>query len=215
MTAFTIKLIAITSMLIDHAGAVFDLHFGFRVVGRIAFPLFVYLIACGCRHTKSMEKYMLRLGIFALISEIPFDLAFNQQIDFLNDTNIFYTLWLGVACIYIVQKIRHIPYLWILSFAPVAAAMMAANWFGSDYGARGVLLIFLVWAVSDFKTIQLGIIAAFMFLLYFANVNLLAASLIAVPIIAMANNKLGPPAKWVFYWTYPGHLLLFALIAGL
>ena len=236
MSSFVIKLIAIISMIIDHSGAVFALHIGFRIVGRIAFPLFVFLIAEGCRHTRSMEKYMLRLGVFALLSEIPFDLAFNQIynqplcIDFFNDTNIFYTLWLGVFCVYCFQqineicsqKIRYVQGLWVLMPLVLLAAMSAAEWLGSDYGGIGVIFIFLTAVVSRYRFIQLAVITLFMFVLYFPAVQatnfaavpvlMLAGSLLAVIVVALANGKRGPAVKWLFYWTYPGHLLLFALI---
>ena len=104
-------------MIIDHTGAVFPHYFGleFRVVGRVAFPIFVFLIAEGFRHTRSPCKFLVRLGIFAIISEPFFDLAlrtdlraveyvnlrfFMENINFFANTNIFYTLFLGgvAAC---------------------------------------------------------------------------------------------------------------------
>jgi len=239
MTAFAIKIIAISTMIIDHMGAVFDLDIGFRIVGRIAFPLFVYLIAEGCRHTKSMEKYMLRLGIFALVSEIPFDLAFNQMpnhpspliFDFLNNTNIFYTLFLGVACVYAAQKIIEAAkmfgwYTMALTMpVPIIAAMAAADWLSTDYGYGGVLFIFCMAMAGKHKWLKLLSMAVFSFWLYFpwglsmdgAAIPILlymfGASLLSVPIAALANGRRGRPVKWLFYLIYPGHLLLFAAIA--
>lgn len=204
-------------MIIDHAGAVFMLSIGFRIIGRIAFPLFVYLIAEGCRHTKSMNKYMFRLGIFALISEIPFDLAFNDgNIDFFQNTNIFYTLWLGVVCVFIFKILKDIDKtaLWILSLIPVTLAMFVAEWISSDYGGIGVLFIFLTAVLSKHKPIQLGVMALFCYWIYMdAPLFMLIASLLAVPIIACANGKQGRPVKWLFYYIYPIHLLLFVIIA--
>ena len=64
-------------MLIDHAGAVlFPQYEILRIVGRLAFPIYAYTLVEGLVHTHDVKKYMLRLGAFALISEIPFDLAF-------------------------------------------------------------------------------------------------------------------------------------------
>jgi len=121
MTVFCLKIIASLCMLIDHIGAVFPSYTPdlFRWIGRIAFPIYAYLVAEGCSHTKSIDKYMLRLGIFALISEIPFDLAFSQsywimrdlplEIDFIRFTNVFYTLFLGVACVCVYEKLKQTP----------------------------------------------------------------------------------------------------------
>lgn len=119
MTAFALKIIASICMSIDHIGAVFPFYTPeiFRWIGRIAFPIYAYLIAEGCTYTKNINKYMLRLGMFALISEIPFDLAFGQiyfsfeespleVISFISFTNVFYTLFLSVACISIYEKLK-------------------------------------------------------------------------------------------------------------
>ncbi|GHV38454.1 hypothetical protein FACS189490_00420 [Clostridia bacterium] len=115
MTAFVLKIIASVCMLLDHIGAEFP-SAGMpwlRWVGRIAFPIYAYMIAQGCKHTKNINKYLLRLGVFALISEIPFDIAFQSpkildgalslNINFFNDTNVFYSLFFGAATIAVCQ----------------------------------------------------------------------------------------------------------------
>ena len=114
MTAFHLKIIALTTMLIDHLGAVFPGYFGFefRVIGRVAFPIYVYLVAEGFRHTKSPVKFLARLGAFAIISEPFFDMAIRGAelpwgVDFLNNTNIFYTLFFGGAAIYAFEIVRN------------------------------------------------------------------------------------------------------------
>jgi len=115
LTGFHLKIIALACMICDHIGAALlspsePWYDGTRAVSRIAFPIFAFLIAEGCRHTRSRERYLLRLGIFALISEIPFDLAFGippAQVSFLSSTNIFYTFFLAVACVHIYETLRH------------------------------------------------------------------------------------------------------------
>ena len=125
LTSFHLKIIALTTMFIDHLGAVFSEYFGFgfRIIGRVAFPIFICLVAEGFKHTKSPEKFLLRLGIFAVLSEPAFDWAIRgiqlppsfsfaefhlnvflnslwASVDFFNNTNIFYTLFLGGMAIY-------------------------------------------------------------------------------------------------------------------
>jgi len=239
MTAFNIKVIALITMLIDHTGAVLDLPMGFRVVGRLAFPLFVYLIAEACHHTRSMEKLILRLGLFALISEIPFDLALNQRtgmplFDFFNRTNIFYTLTLGVACVYLCKKMLDKKY-WLLLPVPVIGAVWLAQWLSTDYGGIGVLFIVSMAMVGylkeNVKVWQLVVLAVFCIWIYLpfdsvgldgtgmtinlGNVILLVASLVALPIIWVANGQRGRSMKWFFYAAYPVHLLVLAGIAWL
>ena len=115
LTGYHLKLIALVTMFIDHIGAVFFPQLNIlRAIGRISFPLYVFLAAEGCRYTHDRTRYALRLGLFALISEIPYDLAlypdyFRQDglgPNFFLHNNVFYTLFLGVAAIQIFESVR-------------------------------------------------------------------------------------------------------------
>jgi len=116
MSAFVLKIIALVAMVIDHTGAAFpdSTPLEFRVIGRLTFPIFVYLLAEGFRYTRDSRKYLLRLFAFALISQPFYDWAVTRtsntsivyspwQVDFFNYTNIFYTLFLGGMAIYLYQ----------------------------------------------------------------------------------------------------------------
>ncbi len=139
MSSYYLKIIAIITMLIDHIGAIYisprlhpQAYLLFRGIGRLAFPIFVFLIVEGFHHTRNVKKYLIRLGVFALLSEIPFDLAFYQvrfgrdvitdiknvfvdgfdrnAIDLLINNfnlnqNIFFTLFLGLLLIYLMSFI--------------------------------------------------------------------------------------------------------------
>ena len=246
MNAFVIKMIALVCMLTDHLGAVFPAYFPFefRIAGRVAFPLFVYMIAEGCRHTRSMPRYILRLGLFALISEIAFDLAFSHTrysgagISFVNDTNIFYTLCLGAVCVFIFQKLKevskNVPFRYAavllpaLSVIPLLLIMRLAEVLETDYGAEGVLFVFLMYVIPK-KIPRLCVMAAFLCYMYGAflpamvsdgwrfapylnkyDMGVLAGGLISVLFAALYNGKRGPAVKWFFYAAYPAHLGLFA-----
>ena len=104
----TLKWIAVITMLMDHIGASLlersgnlpQLDVILRSVGRVAFPLFCFLLVEGFYHTHSVEKYAMRLLIFALVSEIPFDMAFNDTFFFALDNNVFWTLLIGLMMIW-------------------------------------------------------------------------------------------------------------------
>lgn len=109
LTGYHLKLIALITMFIDHIGAVFFPQLRIlRAIGRISFPIYVFLAAEGCRYTSSRWKYMLRLGLFALISELPYDLALHPglPLGLLNRTNVFYTLFLAVVSVQIFDTLR-------------------------------------------------------------------------------------------------------------
>jgi len=219
LTAFLLKMIAVITMLIDHIGAVFR-GFApviFRSVGRIAFPIFAYMIAQSCLHTKSLGKYLLRLGIFAVVSEVPFDLAFRNNISFISKTNIFYTLFLGVACITLYEKLKSKSK--ILAVLPALPLIFLAEVLGADYGAFGVILIFLLYLAYPKKRITRAVILtvgmAYLYGLSFVRPWYFLFSLAAVLMVLLYNGKEGVKAKWAFYAFYPLHLVLLVAILRL
>ena len=254
MTAFTLKVIALTAMFIDHIGSVFSAYapLEFRVIGRLTFPIFVYLIAEGFRHTRSPKKYLMRLFAFAIISEPFYDWAIRRShnlraglspwhVDFLNNTNIFYTLFLGGLAIAIFQ--------WVgkalsqrgfddsspedrftvaaISALPTLGLMWIAEFLTTDYGAYGVLFIFIMYVVKNPKWLMLSVFAVMnvlqhrgLFPFYMDRIPMalgfhlfIPATLLTVPLIAMYNGERGPSFKWLFYIAYPAHLGILAAAA--
>lgn len=107
MSSFVLKTIAIITMFADHIGYAIFGHFScFNYIGRIAFPIFAFQISEGYIHTKNLKKYSFRLFIFALISQIPF-MLFHSIISSDFYLNIFFTLLLGLSCIYIYDKSKY------------------------------------------------------------------------------------------------------------
>jgi len=232
MSVFVLKIIAVIAMLIDHTAASFgsivinemwtgcniDLYDLMRNIGRMAFPIFAYLIAQGCLHTKNIGRYLLRLGALAIISEPFFDMAFwGGNIDFLRNTNIFYTLFLGVAAIAVYEKLRN-DFPNIGHFAALAVLpMMAAAWLlSTDYSFIGVGLIFFIYIIRPENLMGRSITLAIgMFALYFDDTIHLIFALIAVGLIALYNGKLGlnnAAIKWGFYFFYPVHIAVLIII---
>ena len=96
LSAMTLKYIAMATMLVDHMGYVlFPWILWLRCVGRIAFPIFAFQIAEGCIRTHDRRRYALRLLLFAVLTEVPFDLAFNGQVLYLGYQNVLWTLLAG------------------------------------------------------------------------------------------------------------------------
>jgi len=229
MTAFALKIIAIVSMLIDHAAVVFPdiFPFWFRGVGRLAWPIFAYLLADSFRHTKSPDKFLMRLFAFALISEIPYDIAMGNSINFAANTNIFYTLFLGGTAILLYERFK-VKYGWQTSaiIGALFPTAVLAEILTADYGGMGVLFIFAMYAIKR-KPLRLAVMggfALFQFLplipAHFLSINIRMEYLLAipfalatVPLVAMYNGNRGIQAKWLFYWIYPTHLAVLVLIA--
>jgi len=229
MTAFTLKIIALSAMLTDHLAVVFPdvFPFWFRGIGRLAWPIFAYLLAEGFRHTKSPEKFLMRLLAFALISEIPYDLAMGNSISFIANTNIFYTLFIGgtAICLYERFKERR-SWQTMAVIASILPTVILAEILSVDYGALGVLLIFAIYAVKQ-KTPQLISLGAFALLqiaplvmAYLVGIKfpikyvvVIPTILVTIPLIASYNGERGYTAKWLFYCFYPAHLAVLAVIA--
>ena len=150
LNSFQLKWIAITTMLIDHVGAVlFPYEMMFRIIGRIAFPIFCFLIVEGFFHTRDARRYMMRLGLFALLSEVPYDLAFRGQLLDMSRQNVFFTLFLGVLLMYLLEKSPNI----FIKAAEIVLILYAAEVLRTDYSDRGVLLIFIYYVLKKWKEI--------------------------------------------------------------
>lgn len=143
MSAMTLKIIACISMILDHIGIVFEIA-ALRIVGRIAFPIYLYLVYNGYKHTSSKIMYAVRLGTFAAISQVPFSL-FTSGKFLCGNGNVFVTLFVCLICIWltdVMMKNRMIKY---LSALPTVLTF-CLYFFGiilSDYGAKAVLMSFV------------------------------------------------------------------------
>lgn len=243
MTWNVLKWVAIAAMLIDHTAAVMGGLFPFswydpmRDVGRIAFPIFAYGIAQGCVYTHSARRYLGRLLLFALISEVPYQLALGQPLPpRFATTNVFFTLFAGAACCQIVKFCKSKGRRWAwAAVVPVGAIVLLCEMQHTDYGGFGVLCIllpYLFWESKPARLIALGSVVALIYIvvshfqgfgmpLYWIyapeNVGSMVRetlfALAGVGLIALYNGQPGSKkGKWFFYVFYPAHLLaLFAL----
>lgn len=181
MSTLALKIVAICSMLLDHTLKVLPVHnmlevwWGvppetsawlpdiFEPLGRLAMPIFAFCVAEGCRHTRSPKRYLLRLGVFALVSEIPYRLAFTgpsiQQDMYVMEifhfwppqlTSVIATLFLGAVACLAYKKLTEKGHR-LLGLLPLLPCLLLAEFLGTDYGGWGVLLVFLPFALEKKK----------------------------------------------------------------
>lgn len=206
-TAFDIKIIACVSMVLDHCGSyLFPGEEWMRWAGRLSFPLFCFLLTEGYRHTKNVKLYFIRLGIFALVSEIPFDLLGDDKLFAPERQNVFFTLFLGLLMLYLLDRTNSV----ILKAYIVIACMIFSQYFHFSYRYPGILMIFIFDYFRDFPFFMYLSNMADNFRLYYAGMQT-AGSLALIP-VSLYNGKRGPSLKYFFYAFYPCHLLIIYMI---
>ncbi|MCM1496682.1 MAG: conjugal transfer protein TraX [Bacteroides sp.] len=234
----TIKMIAIIAMLIDHTAAVVlehmilkqhlslalevsappmvILYYIMRIIGRLGFPIFIFLLIEGLEHTRNKWKYLLRLVLFALVSEIPFDFAFNLKKEEIFSgkllefgyQNVFFTLSIGLLTVIVIQIMAETK--WntaiktLMNLVVTLAGMGLGFLLRTDYGAIGVLAIVILYLFRKRRLLAAGMACV---ILMGSSILEVSAFLILLP-IAHYNGKRGWNLKYVFYAFYPLHLLL-------
>lgn len=202
LSGFQLKCIAILSMALDHTGAaLFPQEIWLRCAGRLAFPIFCFLIVEGFVHTHDVYRYMARLGVFALISEIPYDLAFRGVCLEFAYQNVFFTLLIGIA----MMKLLSVTRLWPEKAAILILAMWLAVVLRTDYNFRGILLIFMLYVFREQKCLAAAAGGLWNFL-YTGTIQRYGV-FSAVPML-LYNGKPGRRMKYFFYIFYPAHLLI-------
>ena len=214
MTSFVLKIIALTTMLIDHLGYVIFDNFSFmNYIGRISFPIFAFLITEGYTHTRNLKKYFYRLLIFAVLSQIPYMILFNDSFTL----NILFALTLGLLAITVYNKLNNK----ILGILFVILCSVLANLLSFDYGWFGIAIIFIFYIFKE-KKIYINIFFSFAvfinYMYYFAKTSrieylfiILSCVLSLIP-INLYNGKKGKNIKYFLYLFYPLHLLALYLL---
>ena len=227
-----LKIIALVFMFIDHTGKMLLPSVPeMRMLGRIAFPVYVWCMIVGFHYTRSVPKYLLRILIVGLVSQPLYVIAMNHS---WRDPNVFLTLFLGLCAVWGIREKKYLSHLW----AP-AIALMAAIVAGADYGWRGVLLFILLYAVQDSRpgiaavmvayfmfwgtsysltksifglSIDLTVLPGFLSSLLSPFLRMEAYALLSLPLILIRFKKDLKIPRWVGYALYPAHLaVLYAL----
>lgn len=216
LTGSNLKWIAIITMAIDHVGAfilepyileslasgnLINITMITRLIGRIAFPIFTFLLVEGYIHTRNLKKYILQMGIFALLSEIPFDLASKGVMFSTSNQNVFFTLFIGLMTIAMFNSVKERKYLKLI--IPILG-MAIATLLRTDYSAVGIMIIFIFYYFRDDKGLR-NILVSPLLLLQ-------ATAILALIPIQLYNGKRGKQNKFFFYIFYPAHLIIYFLV---
>ena len=258
LTTAHLKWIAIITMLIDHLTAglllpyfqmmirqdylwyadgpgkvVYYWYYILRGVGRVAFPLFCFMIVEGFWHTRDRRKYLVRLTVFGFLSEIPFDLAFEHSLFCVDSQNVFFTLAIGLAAIMVLEGIltRLPKVIWRYSLLIVVIVFFAAlAWaIRTDYGACGVLLIIVFYLFRE-KPVYRNLLVIvllyatgyrydwenYQFTFQLQSALLEMVGVVSLILIKFYQGEKGRNLpKYFFYLFYPVHLLLIAGVSWL
>ncbi len=179
-----------------------------RFFGRMAFPIFAYMVAEGFIHTENERRYIFRMLLLAIVSEAPFDLATAGVLYSTDYQNVCFTYALSLMALYIIKKLRK---RWIiLRFLMIAIFAALAYYLRSDYGPLGVVFICFMYLLRQDRAAKLvlgALISAVESLVYYC------VSALSFILIKFYNGKRGDmPLKYFFYIIYPVHLLLFYLL---
>ena len=227
----TLKMLAIITMLIDHCGASIVgplrhklpdgsqlgdfcqiIYPHMRNIGRLAFPIFCFLLVEGFLHTRNVKKYAFRMFLFALISELPFDYAFSNQLIRNAHQNVYFTLLIGLLVMmgmsvfdYRQSITRFGNYFNLLMQIAIAAGgLWLAAFLHTDYNYKGIFLIIVLYSLRLDRKLQ-AIFGAI-------TISWEAVAPLAFIPIWFYNGERGRQLKYFFYWFYPVHLLILGFL---
>lgn len=210
-----LKIIALIAMTFDHVGAgILPENYLLRIIGRIAFPIFVYMIAEGCGYTKNRNKYFLTVTGVAALCQVAYYLVQNSLYQC-----IFVTFSISIALIYILDKAKrekNIKNICTAAVSVVAVYIISAvlpevlnkTDFEIDYGFIGIMLPVLIFFAEN-KTEKIFVMFLALVLMAISFGGIQWYSLAAVLIMLFYNGKRGKmKIKYLFYVYYPFHLVV-------
>ena len=235
LTAAVLHIIAMTLMLMDHLWAtLLPARELLTCAGRVAFPIFAFMAVEGYFHTRSFKKYILRMLLFAVLSEIPFDLMYGGTWFYPVHQNVLWTFLLGLLGVWLMEQVRKKGKTWmylLVCVLVVPAGLVLGTLCMVDYYGVGVLTVFVFYFLHGRKWwCFLGQLAA----LYWLNVELLGGLMYPVQLFGMefelcqqglALLALIPiwlyrgrqgyhskPFQYLCYAFYPVHILLLVVV---
>lgn len=223
MSSFALHLLAMLLMLCDHLQLTLlpDLPI-LRCVGRLAFPLFAFMAVEGYFHTRSLKKYLGRLLILAVISEVPFNLLVSGSVFDPMHQNVIWTIVLGLCCIWAFENIAA-DWQRLLSAVIIIASLAAAILANVDYSSAGVLTLLAFYAFRG-STVRCRLLQlpslGFINLVLLGGIELTfpyqALAVLSLPIIWLYDGSQGLHSSYIKtanYLFYPAHMLILALLS--
>ena len=235
VTSFFLHLLAMGTMLCDHLwGTVIPGNDWLTCVGRLAFPIYAFMLVEGYFHTRNLKKYVLRLLVFALISEIPFDLAMGSTWFYPIHQNVLWSFLISLGLIHWNEKARAKGKLWrriLVGAATVVIGYIVGLVTMVDYYHAGILMVLIFYFFRGRKWwcflgqllclwyVNLEILGGFGYELVIFGRNVFLTrqglALLALIPIWLYRGKQGyhsKPFQYLNYAFYPAHLLILALI---
>lgn len=236
LNAAHLKLIAMVCMLLDHMWAtVIPGNLWMTCVGRIAFPIFAFQVAEGYAHTKNFKRYLLRMFLFALVSEIPFNLMVGGWWYYPFQQNVMFTFCLSLLLLRVIDEARNRH--WALGLLAVVVGALVGYCVGTltfvDYYGYGILMVLVFWL---FREVPFGWLIQLAAMIYinaemiggmYIELSLFGKSVmfpdqgfavLAMLPIGLYNGRQGTRSKvfqYAAYAFYPVHMLVLSLIAML
>lgn len=232
-TSFGLHLLAMGLMLCDHIClALMPDRVWMTCVGRLAFPIFAFLVAEGFVRTRSRARYARRLLIFALVSEVPFDLLAAGRPVYPFHQNVLWTFLIALGCMQLLEWAKADPRpaaRLVVSAGAVLGGFLAGTAFMVDYFGPGVwtVLVFYFFRGDGWRQ-RLGqllcllllngwLLAGQTVLLGGLALPIQAFAVLALPFIWLYRGRQGPhgrTVRWLFYGFYPAHLLVLTAAAA-
>ncbi len=233
----TMHVLAMALMLCDHLWATFFPTMEWLTcVGRLAFPLFAFMIAEGYAHTSNVKKYLLRMLVCAVLSEIPFDLIAGGTVFYPYHQNVLWTFLIALCTMVLSDKLRtrfsnRLPLAYLFTFLLVAAVFLIGTITMVDYYGAGVLTVLVFhyfrgnkWYLRLLQllglvVLHIGILGSYYYTLTIGNLEIEIVqqgfALFALVPIWLYNGRQGyhaKPFRYFCYAFYPLHLLILYLI---
>ena len=233
-TSFSLHMMAMLFMLCDHLwGTVVPGNDWLTCIGRLAFPIFAFMLVEGYFHTKNLKKYVLRLFVFALISEIPFNLAMGSRLFYPIHQNVLWSFLISIGLIHWNERTKHKP-LWkrvLVGIASVCIGYVGGIITFVDFYHAGILTVLVFYF---FRGRRWWCFLAQLLCLWYINVEMLAGfsyevqifgtthfitrqgfALLALIPIWLYRGKQGRHSKmlqYLYYAFYPLHLLILGIL---